>query len=246
MLWPYRRSALKNQRRWTFGGVLPAARTARAHPRRRVRDADAVPARGRRPARRRRDRALPARRRRQAWTRRPAGRRADVDGERHLLGRGGRARGRRGRGERGRRSRPAALESGRGGASCAAGSARGSVELRASGRRRRARDGADRERHAVARATARRRCGARSARRTRVLRARRRVRLADRPAGELRGGGGLRERRHLAGAGRRAGDATLLSSPIILEDYPRIAPESPGDLFDGGEIDQLLVLNILA
>jgi hypothetical protein len=38
---------------------------------------------------------------------------------------------------------------------------------------------------------------------------------------------------------------TLLSSPIILEDYARIAPESPGDLFDGGEIDQLLILNIL-
>jgi hypothetical protein len=44
-----------------------------------------------------------------------------------------------------------------------------------------------------------------------------------------------------------AGDRhTVLSSPIILEDHPRIAPESPGDLFDGGEIDQLLVLNILA
>ena len=38
----------------------------------------------------------------------------------------------------------------------------------------------------------------------------------------------------------------LLSSPIILEDHPRIAPESPGDLFDGGEIDQLLILNILS
>ena len=38
----------------------------------------------------------------------------------------------------------------------------------------------------------------------------------------------------------------LLSSPIILGDYPQIAPESPGDLFDGGEIDQLLVLNILS
>jgi hypothetical protein len=37
----------------------------------------------------------------------------------------------------------------------------------------------------------------------------------------------------------------LLSSPIILYDYPRIAPESPGDMFDGGEIDQLLILNIL-
>jgi hypothetical protein len=37
----------------------------------------------------------------------------------------------------------------------------------------------------------------------------------------------------------------MLSSPIILSDYPQIAPESPGDLFDGGEIDQLLILNIL-
>jgi hypothetical protein len=40
--------------------------------------------------------------------------------------------------------------------------------------------------------------------------------------------------------------STMLASPIILEDHPRIAPESPGDLFDGGEIDQLLVLNILS
>ena len=40
-------------------------------------------------------------------------------------------------------------------------------------------------------------------------------------------------------------DDTVLCSPIILEDHPRIAPESPGDLFDGGEVDELLVLNIL-
>jgi hypothetical protein len=39
---------------------------------------------------------------------------------------------------------------------------------------------------------------------------------------------------------------TVLASPIILDDHPRIAPESPGDLFDGGEIDQMLVLNILS
>jgi hypothetical protein len=39
--------------------------------------------------------------------------------------------------------------------------------------------------------------------------------------------------------------STILASPIILDDYPRVAPESPGDFFDGGEIDQLLVLNIL-
>jgi hypothetical protein len=41
-------------------------------------------------------------------------------------------------------------------------------------------------------------------------------------------------------------DTTMLASPIVLDDRPQIAPESPGDLFDGGEIDQLLVLNILA
>ena len=46
--------------------------------------------------------------------------------------------------------------------------------------------------------------------------------------------------------GEPGSDETLLSSPIILEDHPRIAPESPGDLFDGGEIDQMLVLNILS
>ena len=40
--------------------------------------------------------------------------------------------------------------------------------------------------------------------------------------------------------------STLLAAPIILEDYPRVAPESPGDLFDGGEIDQLLTLSILS
>ena len=39
---------------------------------------------------------------------------------------------------------------------------------------------------------------------------------------------------------------TMLASPIILEDYPQIAPESRGDLFDSGEIDKLLVLNVLA
>jgi hypothetical protein len=37
----------------------------------------------------------------------------------------------------------------------------------------------------------------------------------------------------------------LLSSPIILYDYPQIAPESAGDLFDGTEIDEILTLRIL-
>lgn len=38
---------------------------------------------------------------------------------------------------------------------------------------------------------------------------------------------------------------TVLASPIILYDYPRVAPESPGDLFDGTEIDEILTLRIL-
>jgi hydrogenase maturation protease len=37
----------------------------------------------------------------------------------------------------------------------------------------------------------------------------------------------------------------MLSSPIILYDYPRIAPESAGDLFDGTEIDEILSLRIM-
>jgi hypothetical protein len=37
----------------------------------------------------------------------------------------------------------------------------------------------------------------------------------------------------------------MLSSPIILYDYPQVAPESPGDLFDGGEIDEILSLRIM-
>jgi hypothetical protein len=39
-------------------------------------------------------------------------------------------------------------------------------------------------------------------------------------------------------------DAFLIS-PIILYDYPTIAPESPGDLFDGTEIDEILTLRTM-
>jgi hydrogenase maturation protease len=39
---------------------------------------------------------------------------------------------------------------------------------------------------------------------------------------------------------------TMISSPIILYDYPRIAPESPGDLFDAGEIDEILTQRIMS
>jgi hypothetical protein len=45
--------------------------------------------------------------------------------------------------------------------------------------------------------------------------------------------------------GEEGDRSMMLSSPIILYDYPQVAPESPGDLFDGTEIDQLLVLNVM-
>ena len=45
--------------------------------------------------------------------------------------------------------------------------------------------------------------------------------------------------------GEEGDRSTVVSSPIILSDYPQVAPESPGDLFDSSEIDQMLVLNIL-
>ncbi len=40
-------------------------------------------------------------------------------------------------------------------------------------------------------------------------------------------------------------DRVVLSSPIILPDHPEVAPESPGDLFDSTEIDELLALRVL-
>jgi hypothetical protein len=46
--------------------------------------------------------------------------------------------------------------------------------------------------------------------------------------------------------GEESARDTMLAAPIILGDYPRIAPESPGDLFDATEIDKLLILNVLA
>ena len=46
-------------------------------------------------------------------------------------------------------------------------------------------------------------------------------------------------------AGREGEHSLMLSSPIILYDYPQIAPESAGDLFDGTEIDEILTLRVL-
>jgi hypothetical protein len=40
-------------------------------------------------------------------------------------------------------------------------------------------------------------------------------------------------------------DHVVLSSPIILYDHPEVAPESPGDLYDATEIDEILALRVL-
>jgi hypothetical protein len=37
----------------------------------------------------------------------------------------------------------------------------------------------------------------------------------------------------------------MFCSPIILYDYPKIAPESEGDFFDGTEMDEMLTLRVL-
>jgi hypothetical protein len=46
-------------------------------------------------------------------------------------------------------------------------------------------------------------------------------------------------------AGSKGDHDAVLSSPIILYDYPEIAPESAGDLFDATEIDEILSLRIM-
>ncbi|MFF7073855.1 hypothetical protein [Streptomyces pseudovenezuelae] len=46
-------------------------------------------------------------------------------------------------------------------------------------------------------------------------------------------------------AGAGAVGNVLLASPIILPDHPQVAPESPGDLHDAGEIDEILTLRTM-
>jgi hypothetical protein len=41
-------------------------------------------------------------------------------------------------------------------------------------------------------------------------------------------------------------DDALLGAAIMLPDHPRLAPESRGDLFDGTEIEEALLLHVLA
>jgi hypothetical protein len=49
----------------------------------------------------------------------------------------------------------------------------------------------------------------------------------------------------LVGDATRAERDTMLASPIILYDYPKIAPESGGDFCDSTEIDEMLALRVL-
>lgn len=49
----------------------------------------------------------------------------------------------------------------------------------------------------------------------------------------------------LVGDERRGERNVMLSAPIILYDFPQIAPESAGPFFDGTEIDEMLALRIL-
>jgi hypothetical protein len=46
-------------------------------------------------------------------------------------------------------------------------------------------------------------------------------------------------------AGAPPDRSILLISPIILYDYPQVAPESAGDFFDGTEMDEMLTLRVL-
>ncbi len=45
--------------------------------------------------------------------------------------------------------------------------------------------------------------------------------------------------------GKDGDRSRMLCSPIILYDYPQVAPESAGDFFDGTEMDEMLALRVL-
>jgi hypothetical protein len=49
----------------------------------------------------------------------------------------------------------------------------------------------------------------------------------------------------LVGDETKSEHGTILASPIILYDYPQIAPESAGNFFDGTEMDEMLTLRVL-
>ncbi|MGH3209339.1 MAG: hypothetical protein ACRDNO_16415 [Trebonia sp.] len=47
-------------------------------------------------------------------------------------------------------------------------------------------------------------------------------------------------------AGPEGSHQVMLAAPIILPDHPQVASESPGELYDGTEIDEILTLRTLA
>ncbi|WP_258054603.1 hypothetical protein [Streptomyces sp. Ru71] len=80
------------------------------------------------------------------------------------------------------------------------------------------------------------------------------VSLIDPPAGlaeQVRGCRNAFTFPVLGGAPQQSGGedgatgASLLSAPIILPDHPQVAPESPGDLHDAAEIDEILTLRTM-
>jgi hydrogenase maturation protease len=218
LLWPYTRTALKNQRRWTFGGVFPEAWSA-AHPddasRMRVQvllegepdDVDVTV------------RFLHVVRREDGW---------EEATERELA-----------LGSLAIAARPIAIAAGNGWEALTGRVGAGS-ELLEDGRHRitvevvNTTPWAGTSRQAV---LARTFCSTHA-----VLRTAPGAFVSAYDAGELCQSVGVWP----VLVGEPDARDTVLASPIILEDHPRIAPESPGDLFDGGEIDGLLALNILA
>jgi hypothetical protein len=72
------------------------------------------------------------------------------------------------------------------------------------------------------------------------------VSLLDPPAEAGPAAGRCRQQRcYPTLAGRPGSEDMLLGTPIILGDYPQIAEQSPGSLFDGTEIDEILTLRVL-
>ncbi|MCX4398292.1 hypothetical protein OG887_05530 [Streptomyces sp. NBC_00053] len=72
------------------------------------------------------------------------------------------------------------------------------------------------------------------------------VSLLEPPAGAAAAAGRCRQRRCWPVlAGPKGTTDTLLGAPIILYDYPEVAEQSPGALFDSTEIDEILTLRVM-
>ncbi|MFD0019898.1 hypothetical protein [Streptomyces sp. NPDC058382] len=72
------------------------------------------------------------------------------------------------------------------------------------------------------------------------------VSLLEPPEGAAAAAGRCRQRRCWPVlAGPKGSTGTLLGAPIILYDYPEVAEQSPGALFDSTEIDEILTLRVM-